>query len=223
MAKPQLRLQARLYRKDGDGIKTIAHRLKVSSSTVSIWCKDISLSESQIVELERRSRDPYYGQRLIHLKKLAKKRESTKKRLFNKCATEIGQLSKRDLFIAGIALYWAEGFKKDTQVGFSNSDPNLISLWINWLEKCLDIPRTQLRFRVGLNESYKNVAMTIERYWQEELGVKADQFQKPFFQKVVWKKIYDHPEQYHGVLRIRVRKSSELLTKIKGWISALPQ
>jgi len=46
-------------------------------------------------------------------------------------------------------------------------------------------------------------------------------FQKPFYQKVKWQKKYDHPENYHGVLRIRVRKSTDFLRKIRGYINGL--
>jgi predicted transcriptional regulator len=53
MAKSVIRLQARELRKSGLGIKTIAHQLGVSSSTVSLWSRDIKLTEDQIKNLEK--------------------------------------------------------------------------------------------------------------------------------------------------------------------------
>jgi hypothetical protein len=74
---------------------------------------------------------------------------------------------------------------------------------------------------LGLNEQYKENVLEMQNYWVQELGLSENQFQKPFFQKVKWKKIYEHPEQYHGVLRVRVAKSTDLLRKIHGWIEGL--
>lgn len=220
MAKSKLRLEARELRKNGIGIKTIAYKLGVSSSTVSLWCRDIVLNADQITELERRSRDPYYGRRLLYTQKQQAERKRKVKTLFEEGRKEVGVLTKRELFVIGIALYWAEGFKKDNLVGFSNSDPEMIILFVEWLNSC-GIPQNRLKFRLGLNESYRNSVGEIEQFWQKILKVDKSQFQKPFFQQVKWKKIYDNQNEYHGVLRVRVSKSTDLLRKIHGWIGGL--
>ena len=97
----------------------------------------------------------------------------------------------------------------------------MIKFYIIWLQKCCHIRKDRLKIRVGINESYKNKVEEIESYWSHELSIPKIQFQKPFFQKVQWKKQYDHPEDYHGVIRIRVSKSTDLLRKIHGWIEGL--
>lgn len=221
MAKAKLRLKAKQLRKAGIGIKTIANKLKVSSSTVSLWCRDIELSEEQISELEKRAHDPYYGRRLANVKRQQKLRNDKIRKLFIKGKKDIGTLTTRELFIAGVCLYWAEGFKKDSQVGFSNSDPKMIVFFIQWLKRCCKIAKDNLSIRVGVNESYKTKISGIEEYWSRFLKIPLEQFQKPFFQKVVWKKLYDQPETYHGVLRIRVKKSTDLLRMINGWIAGI--
>ena len=221
MAKPLLRRRARILRKHGFGVKTIAHKLNVSSSTVSQWCRDIELTPSQIAILEERQHDPYYGRRLAYVKTQQKKRQEKTLRLLKDGIRDIGQLTQRELFIAGVSLYWAEGFKKDNQIGFANLDPVMAKFFINWLQKCCDVTRDRLKIRVGINESYRDKVEAIELYWSNELSIPKSQFQKPFFQKVLWKKQYDHPEDYHGVIRIRVAKSTDLLRKIHGWIEGL--
>ncbi len=134
---------------------------------------------------------------------------------------EVGSLSKRELFVLGISLYWAEGFKKDNLVGFANSDPAMIRFFMRWLSTCCHVPKAYIKVRLGLNEQYKEKVLEMQNYWLHELGLSKQQFQKPFFQKVKWKKIYEHPERYHGVLRVRVAKSTDLLRKIHGWIEGL--
>ncbi|MBI2405305.1 hypothetical protein HYV22_03990 [Candidatus Gottesmanbacteria bacterium] len=218
MAKSALRAKARKFRQDGLGVKTIAAKLHVSSSTVSLWCRDIILTPEQIVELERRSHDPYYGRRLSYVKKQQKERAEKTQHLLKKGIKEVGHLTTKELFYAGVSLYWAEGFKKDNQVGFSNSDDAMIKFFIRWLGNCCGIQKDSLKLRLGINEQYRNEVKDIESYWSEILSIPLSQFQKPFFQKVRWRKIYDHPEEYHGVLRIRVSKSTDLLRKMHCWI-----
>ena len=114
MSKSKLRIKARKLRSDGLGIKTIAHSLRVSSSTVSLWCRDIKLTHKQIAVLEKRSHDPFYGKRLMHVLKQQKIRELKTHKLIQRAIKHIGSLSQREMFTAGVALYWAEGFKKDS-------------------------------------------------------------------------------------------------------------
>lgn len=222
MAKSVLRMEARQLRNKGLGIKTIAHTLSVSSSSVSLWCRDITLSPEQIKVLEVRSHDPRYGRRLEYTQKLMEIKNKKIIDLLEQGKKEIGTITKRERFVAGVALYWAEGFKKDNLVGFSNSDPAMVMVFMRWLHLC-GVAKDRLKYRVGVNEAYRDKIEEIERYWRNTLGVNKTQFQKPFFQKVQWKKIYDNPDAYHGVLRVRVSKSTDFLRKIHGWIEGLKQ
>jgi len=96
MAKPLLRRRARILRKHGFGVKTIAHKLNVSSSTVSQWCRDIELTPSQIAILEERQHDPYYGRRLAYVKTQQKKRQEKTLQLLTEGIREVGQLKQRE-------------------------------------------------------------------------------------------------------------------------------
>lgn len=221
MAKPQLRLQARGLRLSGLGIKAIAHKLGVSISTSSLWCRDVALSPQQIQALQEQARSPYFGKRGLYIQKQKRLKEEKIKHFFQMGIADVAVLTPRELFIAGIALYWAEGFKKDSLMGFSNSDPEMVRFMIRWLREACGIGQERLRFRLALNESYKNKASSIQLYWQTFLGVGGRQFQKTFFQKVKWQKKYDNPDTYHGVLRIRVSRSIDLLRKMHGQIEGL--
>lgn len=221
MAKSQLRLEARALRRNGLGIKTIAQKLNISSSTASLWCRDIELTPVQLKQLSKNAHDPYYGKRAANIAKQKRLREERIKRFFQQGIREVGKLDRQGLFLSGIALYWAEGFKKDNLAGFSNSDPAMVRFFIHWLETCCGIKHKDLRLRLGVNEQCRDKVDTIERFWSIELKISRKQFQKPFFQKVQWKKLYDNPEEYHGVLRVRIAKSTNLLRKINGWIEGL--
>lgn len=221
MTKTKLKQEARVLRKKGFGIKTIAYKLQVSSSTVSIWCKDIVLKPEQIAELSRRAHDPFYGRRKDHIREQKLAKLENVKFLREEGIQEVGKLLGKEFFIAGVALYWAEGFKKDKRLGFANSDPLMIRFFLHWLIRICHVPKKDIRVRVGLNISHKNRIEEVERYWSQVAQIPESQFQKPYFQKVIWKKEFPNPEEYFGVLRIRANKQLPLFRKIHGWIEGL--
>ena len=223
MAKSEKRIRARVLRSNGQSIKSIAHQLEVSQGSVSLWCRDIVLSAEQIKILEKNARDPQYGRRLQNSLKQQSIRIEKTKRLLEEGVAEIDKLSKRELMLVGAALYWAEGYKKDSQVGLGSSDPQMMQLYVKWLTHCFDYTINDLLFRVTINESHEYRIDDIVRFWADLLAIDRTRFQKSSYQKAKWQKIYEHPEEYFGVLRVRVRKSSDFLRKIHGFIEGLKQ
>lgn len=221
MAKFREKIKARNLRKDGESLKVIAQMLEVSPRSVSNWCRDIELTQEQTLKLEKRMIDPNYGNRQKYLNLIKNSKNLKIKKLKDEGRREIGNLSKRDLFLVGIALYWAEGFKKDSQAGFANSDPKMVNLFLRWLYECFNYKTSDLIPKLTLNISHKDRTKEIETYWSEKTGIPIENFQKPFYQNVKWKKIYENPNEYFGVLRIKVRKSIDFLRKIHGFIEGL--
>lgn len=221
MAKSNERQKARKLRKGGESIKVIARLLKVSPSSVSSWCKDVKLTPEQILVLEAKARDPMYGKRLEYSQKQQKLRLEKTNKLIDEGVKEIGELNKRELFLTGAALYWAEGFKKDSQAGFANQDPSIMKFFLRWIKTCFGYTYSDLIPRVTANISHKGRIDEIQSYWSSETGIPVSYFQKPFYQNVKWKKVYDNPSNYYGVLRIKVRKSTDFLRKLHGFIEGL--
>lgn len=221
MAKSKERLEARKLRESGISIKQIAKQLNVSPGSVSLWCRDIKLSDELIKKLEKNYRDPFYGKRFDNVRKQKQKRILKTEKLNKKGQDLIGNISKRELLLVGVALYWAEGYKKDHQVGLGSSDPVMIKMFIKWLKLCFGYTTDDLIFRITVNQDHEYRIGEITEYWSDFLGVPENQFSKPFYQKVKWKKIYDNPEDYFGVLRVRVKKSLDFLRKIHGMIDGM--
>jgi len=214
MAKSKEKIKARKLRKKGESIKKIANLLHVSVSTASLWCRDVELTDKQIENLRRRQTDPFYGKRLDYYLKKKKEFSSKLLNLKNEGIESIGSLSKREIFLIGVALYWGEGFKKDSLAGLATLDINIAKFFIFWLNKSFGITSKDLILRITANISYKNKINELSKYWSRELKIQENQFSKPFFQNTKWKKEYENKENYHGVLRIRVRRSIDLLRKI---------
>ena len=221
MAKSKEKLQALILRRDGESIKVIAKRLSVSAGSVSVWVKDIVLTQPQIKNLQKRSTDALFGKKKHYLDQQKKKHEAKVADIMRRGMKRLGKLSKRDVFVLGTALYWGEGFKKDSLVGLGTSDPIAAKFFIHWLQTCFHINKENLIVRVTVNIGYKDSVRVIETYWADALGIAIQQFSKPFFQNTKWKKEYENKNQYYGVVRIRVRRSINILREIKGSIAGI--
>lgn len=221
MAKSAQRLEARRLRRRGFSINEIANRINFSKRTVSRWCNDIYLNAKQKRILWSRAKVKFNENFKKYCERKHKVSQEKIQKLKQAGIKEVGNLSKRELFIVGVALYWAEGFKKDMRFGFANTDPEMIKFCLKWLKECLGINNSEISLSVTVNISYQEKIGKIEKYWGKITGIPKTQFTKPFFQKTKWIKEYEKPNDYYGVLRIRVKKSTDLLRKVKGYIEGL--
>jgi len=155
--KLNLKPKAIKLRRKGYSINDIAKILRISESTASLWCRKIILTSKQKKNLEERT-----NKKLQKFFKMVEKQKQDRTKIKNKiqreAEREIGGLSKRDLFIAGIALYWAEGFKHQSEgrIGFCNSDPAMIKFMINFLVSHFKIKTGEISPRLTINESFKD-------------------------------------------------------------------
>lgn len=219
---PAIKESVRALRQRGLSISEIAKRYSLPKTTVHLWIRDIRLSKDQSEILKVKAIKALAKARIKaqHIKKA--QRAHTIALLTRKGIEDIGILTKRDLLILGVSLYWAEGFKNkhEKRLGFCNSDPAMIRLYMKFLTDVMCIEKSDLTARVGLNESYKNSALEIQEFWEKETGLLRAQFTKPFFQKTVWKKEFID-RNYRGVLRIHAKKSANLLLYMRGLMQGL--
>lgn len=213
--------QALELRKSGKSIRSIAKKLKISTSTASIWCRNVHLTTEQKTKLSLQSINTEL------LRKYAHKRHEDKinrnNKIFDDAQSEINKLSINEMFLAGLALYWAEGFKNisEGRAGFCNSDPRMIKFMMFWFRNVLNIPDSDFTLRAEFNITHSERQKEIEDFWSNITQIPLAQFNKPYLQKSVLLRNYPNRDTYNGVLRIRVRRSSHLLAKFRGWIEGL--
>lgn len=223
MANITQKERARELRKiNGLSIKDISDKLKASKSTVSYWCRDILLSKLQIRRLLNKQRRLSIKGSLEYSEKIRRLRFEREEKNKKIGSNDVGKFTKRDLFMLGIALYWAEGYKKgNTEVGFTNSDPGMISIVIEWFEVIYGVKKEDLIFRVSINEIHKAREKKIVKFWSNYVDVPISQFTKMSFIKSVSKKVYSNSNNYFGVLRVKVRRGVNLRSRILGAIEFL--
>lgn len=221
MAKFKERILARKLRNEGKSIKNIAKTIGVAKSTVSLWCNDIFLSELQKNNLTKISLEAIKRGSVVANEN--KKRERlvrvNKYKLIG--IEKIGKLSKRELFLVGVALYWAEGDKNQRRVVFINSDQKMILLWTKWIIECLNIPKERLICRVEINEIHKERLKIVEQYWSDLTKIPMSQFRKASLKHSQIKKIYNDNSNYYGALQLTISKGTNLNYEILGYIEGL--
>jgi hypothetical protein len=223
MAKALLKLEARKLRRRGVSVKKIAAHLGIARSSASIWVRDIVLSIEQLEILRKSSLE---GGERGRLKSALLQKERWKKNMevFKELGINtIGALTERELLIAGLALYWGEGYKKGRRLQFCNSDPKMIKFLLYWLQKCFGIERQDIRCRLGINEIHRKRDEVVKVYWSKVTEVALDQFTKTSFKKVNNKKVYENFHEHYGTLAIEIRQPARFYGKIIGLIEGLSE
>jgi transcriptional regulator with XRE-family HTH domain len=217
-AKDDLHARARELREKGLDYEEIAGALGVSKSSVSLWVRDMPRPARLSYE-ESRKRSAEGARRYWAAERPV--REAKRELARAAAATEIGQLSQRELLIAGAIAYWCEGSKSKPhrpaeRVIFVNSDPGLIKLFLRFLEVA-GVEFTRLKFRVQIHETADVSAA--EQFWSTITGAEAAQFHRATLKRHNPRTTRKNVgTDYHGCLIIRVSQGADLYRKIEGWV-----
>jgi len=221
MAKSLERLKAIGLRKTGISVIEIAKKLHVSKSTASLWTRDVLLSTKQLQILKQNSlqgaiKGRLKGSQVQKQKRLDLIRFSEKKGL-----KEFEKNSLRDIHVSGLALYWAEGSKKQRRVELCNSDPQMIKFFIHWLKRCYQIPISELSCYIGINKAHRHREQLVKKFWSDQTKIPVSHFTKTSFKKNPLKKIFENFNEHYGTLSVKVKKPARIYYKIIGQIYGL--
>jgi transcriptional regulator with XRE-family HTH domain len=216
-AKDDLRAKARKLREQGLAYHQIVAQLGVSKSTVSAWVGDMPrpdrLSYEECCQHQAKAVDRYWAtERAL--------REAEREAISAAAAAEINALSDREIIIAGAIAYWCEGTKnkphrRHDRVSFINSDPAVVKFFLRFL-LIAGIARDQMIFRIYIHES-ADVA-TAQRFWLDVTHAQPTQFRAPTLKRHNPRTVRKNTgDDYHGCLRIDVRRGAGLYRKIEGW------
>ncbi|MEK7503746.1 MAG: hypothetical protein AAB577_02065 [Patescibacteria group bacterium] len=223
MARTIEKNRALKLRQKGKSINEIAENLNIPKSTVSLWCRDIKLTPTHIERLAKRQRSGSYKGRMKFLERIRGERLEQVNRLRKDGLQEIGIVNKRDLFIAGIAMYWSEGVTSPNsdEVSFSNSDAKMVLLMKRWFKEICGLSSNQIVIQVRINRMHKHRIREIENYWSKLTRLPLDQFTKTILIKSKLKKVYPKGSVYYGTIRMKIRRGTRLRRKINGWVEGL--
>lgn len=168
-------LARKLRREDGLPIKAIAARVGVAPSTVSVWTRDIELTAAQHAAL--RDLNPRYN---------PDRRGRGGRAASARRVREAAQQAGRDLAQSGDALHrmgcllhWAEGSKSRNMARLTNSDPDLLSLYVRFLRECYEVPVERITLSGSFHLGNGLTIEEIQAYWLQALDLPAASWRKP--------------------------------------------
>jgi len=213
------------FRKEGLSYSEIQNKIKVPKSTLSFWLKKIRLSKQQSQRLrQKRSEAARKGSQkktLLTFKKIQEIKIAS--------AKDIKIISKRELWLMGIILYWrarlSNGGKNDMRKGvhFTSTDPDLIKLFLKWLFDIGGLEKEEVGFDIFARKHRYNTKDKLTTYWSKITKFPKKSFKNIYFQKTKLRKRQrqTNKRSNYGFLRVRVRSSSMLARQISGWMNGI--
>ena len=220
--KHELRRECRRLRAQGLSYDEIAVKTGASKGSMSLWLRGMPGPDRS-----------FYDQR-AHLARIQpmgaegrRRNAEARRAAARQSGSEaLGVISERDLFVAGVALYWAEGTKdkpwrRNGRVVLINGDPGVIQLFLAWLD-LVGISEADRQYRLTIHESAD--VRVHEQWWSDAMGIPLASFARATLKKHKPVTVrYNVGDSYHGCLVVTVRRSRELYDAIDGAWHALVQ
>ena len=201
------------------GYTAIRKLVKVSKGTLSLWLKDLPLSDKRILELRREAWSRGIASRELFRQTMQKKREARELAVYKKQKKRLARLSQQTLYVAGLMLYLAEGGKQDPySICLANTDPQIIQFFTWWMENFFHVSRRQMKAQLHLYESM-NISKE-KTFWCRALGFTRKQFYKDQVRKLR-PSSFSYSESYrHGTCQVYLHSSKqkmELMLSIRAF------
>ena len=198
-------------REQGKSIKEIAREIGVAKSSVSLWVRNIELTERQKDYLEKKGlfREKIERARTTRLTNEKIKRDV----VINEAKDRVPKINDQQLWLMGIALYWGEGGKTQRTVRFANSDPDLIKMMMLFFRKICGVPETKFRGHIHIHQHLDH--KLAESYWSDISGIPKTKLYKTY-RKQNKSSLNKKDSLPYGTFDIYVM-DTQLFYKIVGW------
>ena len=161
-------------------MREIARIVGVSVSSISLWVRDVPLTAEQEAVLA--ARDPVRnGQRRGTVN------NSRRCRATREAAQEHGrELARRrdPLHVQGCMLYWAEGSKRRNSVTFTNSDAEMVLVFLHFLRTCYAVADDRVSLSVNCFLENGLSVEAIQEWWLERLALPASCLRTPAVNRI---------------------------------------
>lgn len=210
--------KARSLRKKGYSINQIVKEEGLTKSSVSLWVRDIILTNKQKKKLSEKGRsvESIEKRRLTRISNENARRQI----IIDEAKKDYTHISQEQLKMIGIILYLGEGGKTERgSARLSNSDPLVIKMMMKFFREVCNV--SESRFRGNIHTfTHADVDKT-EKYWSKITGIPRKQFQKTYIKpsSASLQKRYTLP---YGTFSINISDTRLFLT-IMGWIEKIKE
>lgn len=212
-----MRAKATVLRKQGLTYQEILKQLPVAKSSLSLWLRNSPLTDTEKHVLRKRADANISIGRIRAAASHRQNKISKDKMLLEEAQISFDKNKSNSLFHTGVALYWAEGAKRNDMFHFMNSDDAMVLVMLRWLETFTEYSRADVGYRLYLHHPF--VHDNWEVWWQNRLNATPSQFKKTII-KPTSLGVKKRPN-YRGCLRVEVPRSADLLTTMKFWMNML--
>lgn len=202
--KRETRAKARQLRTAGNSISDIASQLKVSKGSVSSWCRDIKLTETQKQALRERRKHWSAQNKGAQVNR---QRARQQRKIYQEHGRAKAK-EKNPLHMMGCMLYWAEGGKQKNTLHFVNSDIHMMKLFIRFLREEVLVPSELISLQLHCHTTEENEQIRMKEFWCQTLHLPMG-----CFQKVQVKKGSDSRKNRleNGICAIRVSRTEYVM------------
>ncbi len=161
---------ARELRRQGFSYNEILEHVSVSKGTLSLWLRDIALTDEQVA----RFLDKRCGGREKFILAMRQRRDNRWAEYQREAEEEYKLLSQDPSFMFGLALYVGEGSKtQQNELCITNCDPRVIQKGLQFFRQ-IGVPMDALRCGLHVHPGLSKKGA--EQFWQEVTGLPPEQF-----------------------------------------------
>ena len=211
-----IREQVFKLRNEGYSYNYISEKIGISKSTLSGWLAKTPYTPNKetIAKIGKaRAASGYWK---------AKRKQESIEEAEKEAKKDIGEITKRDLFVLGLGIYIGEGTKTHSIVRIINADPKIIKFAVRWFEEACGLSRENFRIRLHLYPD--NDVKKCMRFWSNISGIPLTQFQKTYIDIRKGKKMFKRGKLPYGTAHLGIKSNGKkefgvfLARRINGWI-----
>lgn len=209
-------------RKRGQTYGEISKQIKISKSTLSLWLRKVEVPAEFISRIQQKKLEA------VRLGWAARRKERVDRTKFitDSARKEVKRFIDQPLWLVGVTLYWAEGHKEKSWrpgalVTFTNMDEDTIILFMDWCRKFLNVDNGDFICSLYIHDSHKSRVLEVQKWWAQKLSISTGSIAVYYKKHTVKHVRHNDADDYHGVLRVRVKRSVDMNRRIAGWTSEL--
>lgn len=174
------RLKARELREEGWSIRKIATTLNVSKGSVSLWVRDIVLTDAQKEELISSKYQSGNGLKVWEIGSKANQKKCRNLRLAHQNKGRLKAKEADNDHQAMCMLYWAEGTKSRNSCSFANSDVDMLRYFLRMLKKYFSLKDSEISLKMHVHLDNGFDLEEIEKFWLKELDLPVSCLRKSY-------------------------------------------
>ncbi len=194
-----------------------------SKGTLSYWFSNLRLTPGAKKKLEKKIKIAQDKGLLRFNKERTRRILLENKEIEEQALKGIGKLSKRELLLVGVALYWGEGMKINKNkryagVQLSNSAPELINLFLRFVREILLVSEDKIKAGIQVHKNV-NIPRT-KKFWASITRLPVDR--SYITKQISSASRFRRPKRSLPFGTITIKVNSRLLAyKIRGCIKGL--